>query len=130
MPKLTSDISLNQQDLDIKLGQSQPNIKIELEPQTTTLSVSLELPNDDLQANIQTNEISLDTSISNNIVLGVKDVRVNGVSVVHNKIADITIPTKLSEFEDDLDYTRMKVQSTLDLDAVRVDDFIFLKKGN
>lgn len=94
------------------------------------ISVSLKLPNDDLQANIQTNEISLDTSISNNIVLGVKDVRVNGVSVVLNKIADITIPTKLSEFEDDLDYTRIKVQSTLDLDAVRVDDFIFLKKGN
>lgn len=94
------------------------------------ISVSLKLPNDDLQANIQTKEISLDTSISNNIVLGVKDVRVNGVSVVLNKIADITIPTKLSEFEDDLDYTRIKVQSTLDLDAVRVDDFIFLKKGN
>ena len=138
---LSSNISLKPQNLNVALSPTQSNVNstiqepkpiitINLNTSPVILDASLDLPSESIDCNLGGDEVTLDTNIQANIVLGVKDVKVNGLSVVQNKVAYITIPTKLSEFTDDLDYTRIKVQEHKDLNAIRVNDFIFLKEGN
>lgn len=122
------DIITTTPNINAELGKHTTELTIDTSIPTTNIQMNIEVPNQSLNANILGSQPSLQSELHQTLTLGVKDVLVNGSSVVHNKVASIIIPTKLSQFEDDLDYSRIKVVDSTDLSIIRNKDYLFVKE--
>lgn len=67
------------------------------------------------------------TPVVSDLVLGVADVRANNVSVVSNGVAYLTIPTKISDLQDDRHATRILVtDDSTRISEIQENDLLFL----
>ena len=140
---LSWDLTNKRVGLNIGKGTYQPNDE-PLIQRTINVDLSGILTTNELETNGNNLVLSTDNTkvpsagavssalsiVANNVKSEVVvDVQVNGLSIVNNttRVANIVMPTKLSDLQDDLDYTRLKVKTASDsLDDVRINDFIFL----